>query len=139
MLCKSSSQRWAHVLFSSAALALKAFSSSHFLWVHQKWFLMSELQNVNLFTWSKTLKPDFTPRKTHKLPQFWHLDNSIKSGILPIFLLHEISSVRRWSFHMWKLQLHSGMTETQGSLGIPLDSVGYFGVFGIFLRIFSWS
>ena len=32
----------------------------------------AELQNVNLFTQSKTFKPNFTRRKTPKLQPFWH-------------------------------------------------------------------
>ena len=53
-----------------------------------KWF--SELQNVNLFTRSKTIKPNFTRKKARKSRQFWHqnwqrgyfwrtdVDNSVK-------------------------------------------------------------
>ena len=34
----------------------------------------AELRNVNSFTWSKTVKPNFTRRKTLKLQLFWHLN-----------------------------------------------------------------
>ena len=33
---------------------------------------VSELRNVNAFTQSKTVKPNFTRRKTRKSRQFWH-------------------------------------------------------------------
>ena len=35
--------------------------------------LDTELQNVNSFTRSKTLKLNFAPRKAHKSQQFWDL------------------------------------------------------------------
>ena len=53
---------------------------------------MTWFQNVKFLTRSKSLKPNFTPRKAHKLTKFSHI-NSIKpyfedsSGALMIMIL----------------------------------------------------